>query len=169
MKKILLILTISFLTVSQLFACVCECVGDCSFNSISNGSEFVALVKVISYDDYLEGDIMGHKGKMPYSMTVEVIKKYKGKESRSKIKIWGDNGAECRPYISNFKIGDYYLIAPNQLGDYKLKGEKSTDYDFFSCNTDYLKVDLTRNKAFGEYSKKQLEIDLTIFEKELKK
>lgn len=169
MKKIILILTISFSTISQLFACDCECVGDCSFSTISNGSEFVALVKVISYDDYLEGDIIGHEGKMPYSMTVEIVKKYKGEETRTKIKIWGDNGAECRPYIANFEIGEYYLIAPNQLGKYKLKGEKSTDYDFFNCNTDYLKVDLTQNKAFGKYSRKQSEIDLAIFEKELKK
>ena len=65
-------------------------------------------------------------------MTVEIIKKYKGKETRKTIKIWGDNGAECRPYISNFKIGDALPpFAPNILGEYKLQGEKSTDYDFF--------------------------------------
>lgn len=169
MKSLIIGMTLILFTTFQVFACSCECIGDCSFSSISNNSEFVALVKVISYDDYLDYEIMGHEGKMPYSMTVEIIKKYKGKETRKTIKIWGDNGAECRPYISNFKIGKHYLIAPNLLGEYKLEGEKSTDYDFFSCNTDYLTVDIDKQKAYGEYAKMKSEIRLEEFEEKLKK
>ena len=169
MKSLIIGMILILFTTFQAFACSCECTGDCSFSSISNNSEFVALVKVISYDDYLGDEIMGHEGKMPYSMTVEIIKKYKGKETRKTIKIWGDNGAECRPYISSFKIGEHYLIAPNILGEYKLEGEKSTDYDFFSCNTDYLKVDIEKQKAFGEYAKMKTEIRLKEFEEKLKK
>src|SRR5690554_3436894 len=169
MKHLTLIVTLLLFSTMSTYACDCECLYDCSFSVVSKNSDFVALVKVISYDDYLEDKIMGHEGKMPYSMTVEIIKKYKGSETRETIKIWGDDGKECRPYIANFKIRDYYLIAPNLLGDNKLKNESPTDYDFFSCSTDYLKVDMDKKVAYGEYSKDKDEIALTDFEEEIKK
>lgn len=169
MRKIILVLAINILSAFQLFACECECVGDCSFSTISKSSELVALVKVISYDDYLDEEIMGHNGKMPYSMTLEIVKKYRGNESRTRIKVWGDNGAECRPYIAYFKIGRHYLVAPDQLGEYGLPGEGPKDYAFFSCNSDYLKVNLEENKAYGHYSETRSEINLVEFEREIEK
>ena len=71
------------------FACSCECNWNCRFGAISDNQEFVALIKVIEYSDYFEYQ----DEKSPYSMTVEVVKKYKGSESRKRIKIWGDNVA----------------------------------------------------------------------------
>jgi hypothetical protein len=126
-------------------------------------SEFVALVKIISFDEYLDSEIMGYDGKMPYSMTVEIIKKYKGKESRKRIVIFGDNGMLCRPYLSDFEINGYYLISPNPLDN-----SVNTEYDFFACRTEYLKVDIDSNKAFGKYSMIRNQIDLETFESKLK-
>ena len=48
----------------------------------------MALVKVIEYSDYLDEDISDYEGKMPLSMTVEIINKYIGSEKRKTIKIW---------------------------------------------------------------------------------
>lgn len=99
-------------------------------------------------------------------MTVEVIKKYKGSESRNRIKIWGDNGILCRPYIEEFEIGKYYLIAPSKIeNDSEI--ELKNDYDFFSCWTDYLEVDYDKKIAYGEYSWWRKEISLAKFEKKL--
>ena len=150
------------------FACDCYCDGDCSFSQITNELEFVALVKVVEYSEYLDYEISGYDNKMPFSMTVEIIKKYKGSESRKKIKIWGDDGAQCRPYISEFEVGECYLIAPSPILDDTRLGKKG-DFDFFSCWTDYLIVDFDKGLAFGEYSKDKSEISLKIFESELKK
>lgn len=100
-------------------------------------------------------------------MRVEIIKKYKGSETRDTLKIWGDDGKECRPYIANFKIGEYYLIAPNLLGESKLENESSTDYDFFSCASDYLRVNMENEIAYGDYSPSQNEIKLSDFEQEI--
>jgi len=169
MKQFTLILIFTILSAVSAFACDCGCLDDCSFSVVSKNSEFVALVKIISYDDYLVDDIMGYKGKMPYSMHVEIIKKYKGSEERKTIKIWGDDGKECRPYIATFKIGDYYLIAPSLLGEKSLKNESPTDYDFFSCSTDYLKVGMDEEIAYGEYSRDVREIKLADFERTIKK
>ena len=166
LKKILFLILI--LTSFSSFACDCECDGDCSFRGVSNGMEFVALIKVLEYSNFLDYEIHGYIKKMPFSMTVEVIKKYKGAESRKRIKIWGDDGVQCRPYIANLKIGKYYLIAPTLIKkDSEL--EKKGDYDFFSCWTDYLSVDYDKKMAFGDYEKRKSEISLAKFENDINK
>tara|TARA_R110002094_G_scaffold75484_1_gene82830 strand:+ start:237 stop:752 length:516 start_codon:yes stop_codon:yes gene_type:complete len=166
LKKILL-LTMMLISFNS-FACDCECDGDCSFSQISSGMEFVALVKVVEYSDYLDQEIIGYDKKMPFSMTVEIVKKYKGTESRKRIKIWGDDGAQCRPYIADFEVGKYYLIAPNRIKENSELGKKD-DYDFFSCWTDYLTVDYENGIAYGEYSKRKNKITLKEFESGMKK
>ncbi|MDG2194249.1 MAG: hypothetical protein P8K77_05250 [Polaribacter sp.] len=163
-KKILLLITV--LISFNSFACDCECEGDCSFSGVSSGMEFVALVKVVEYSDFLDYEIDGYDKKMPFSMTVEIVKKYKGIESRKRIKIWGDDGAQCRPYIADFEVGKYYLIAPTLIKENSELGKKG-DYDFFSCWIDYLAVDYDNGIAFGEYSKRKNKITLKEFEKTL--
>jgi len=128
----------------------------------AENSEFVALVKIISFDEYLDREITDYDGKMPYSMTAEIIKKYKGKESRKRITIFGDNGMLCRPYLSDFEINGYYLVTPNPLDN-----SENTEYDFFSCRTEYLKVDIESNKAYGNYSMFRNQIELDSFENKL--
>ncbi|TRZ45431.1 hypothetical protein DMZ48_05055 [Robertkochia solimangrovi] len=165
--KNILVLTTMLISISS-FACDCDCEGDCSFRVISNRNELVALVKVIEYSDFLDYEIDGYDKKMPFSMTVEIIKKYKGTESKKRIKIWGDNGILCRPYISNFEVGKYYLISPLQIENSSEEGNKG-DYDFFACWTDYLNVDFDNGIAYGEYTKRKNKISLKEFESEIKK
>ncbi len=167
MKKTIILFFILLIS-TKSFACSCECDGDCSFSQISKASGFVALVKVIEYSDFLDQEIYGYDGKMPFSMTVEVIEKYVGSEKRKTVKIWGDNGALCRPYIANFEIGKYYLIAPSKIYETSDNGVKD-DYDLFSCFTDYLTVDYGKQIAYGEYSKKENQVTLKDFEKEIKR
>ena len=101
-------------------------------------------------------------------MTVEIVKKYKGEESKKRIKIWGDNGMLCRPYIEYFMIGDYFLIAPQKIDKNGENGKKG-DYEFFACWDDYMKVDYEKKIAFGNYTKRKKKISLKKFEKENKK
>jgi hypothetical protein len=96
------------------------------------------------------------------SNTVEIIKKYKGKEQRKKIKILGDNGISCRPYLYAFKINGYYLAAPIPL-----ETKLNTEYEFFVCRTDYLRVDISKNKVYGKYSLIRRRISLSSFEDKL--
>lgn len=93
-------------------------------------------------------------------MTAEIVKTYKGDESIKMIKILGDDGMLCRPYLYKFKINSYYLVAPRPL--------ENGEYDFFACWTDHLEVDISSNKAYGKYSLFQNEIDLASFENKMK-
>ena len=150
------------------FACDCECKGDCSFSSVMNGMEFVALIRVIEYTDYVKIYTNSTPKEMPLSMVVELIKKYKGKESRERIKIWGDDGMLCRPYVKYFNIDSYYLIAPQKIEKDSEIGGKG-DYEFFTCWNDYLEVDFEKQVAYGKYSKRKRKISLEKFEKQFQK
>lgn len=162
MRYTILVISFIFLTSLRVSACSCFSSWNNSFSKTAKNSEFVVLIKVLSFDEYLDSEIMGHEGKMPYSMTVEIIKKYKGKEQRKKINILGDNGILCRPYLSNFKINGYYLAAPIPL-----ENEPNTEYEFFVCRTDYLKVDISKNRAYGKFSLIRRQINLSSFENKL--
>ncbi|KXX71171.1 hypothetical protein [Flammeovirga sp. SJP92] len=147
MKQFIIITLLITSFSNELKACECTRPWNDSFKKTIKTSNFVALVKIISFDSYVGHNPSGGSEKTPYSMTVEIIRKFKGKEQRKRVTIYGDDGMLCRPYLTAFEINKYYLISPNAL-------EKSskTDYYFFLCRTEFLKVDLNKNKVFGRYS-----------------
>lgn len=160
-QQILLIIIV--LASFDLSACSCSQPWNDSFSLTAERAKLVALVKVISFDEYLDNDVIGYDKSMPYSMTVEIIKKYRGIESRKRIRILGDNGMLCRPYLDTFEINSYYLVAPNSLSN-----SLDTKYEFFVCNTTFLEVDIESNIAYGNYSMIRSEINLDTFESKLK-
>jgi hypothetical protein len=147
MKSIKLLLTIAILTFGQLtFACECGSQGD--FLKVAGKTQFVALVKVTKFLTFK--DI--YKEKTPMSMEVEIIEIYKGKETRKKVTVWGDNGILCRPYLSKFELGKYYVIAFFK-GSEGTKGlanenEKVTDYSISICGEFWLNAD--KKNKFAE-------------------
>jgi hypothetical protein len=140
MRNIKFLLTIAFLTFGKsIFACDCGSQGD--FFKVAEKTQFVALIKVTKYLSFK--DI--YKEKMPMSMEVEIIEIYKGIETRKKVTVWGDNGILCRPYLSKFKLGKYYVIAFSKatensrgLGN---ENEKITDYSISICGEFWLNAD----------------------------
>jgi len=130
-------------------------------------ANFVALVKVERYSTFSEFN------EIPLSMEVEVIKTYKGKENRKIIKVWGDNGIQCRPYLSTFKVGQYYVIAFYSIDyDIEQSGEKKSDYFISVCGAYWLTIDFNIKTATGDIdSKNRIEssITLTKLESKLKK
>ena len=160
MRHTLIIAIILVFSAYKAFSCSCFHTWNDSFRLTARTSEFVALIKVISFDHYLEDDY--YHEKIPYSMTVEIIEKYKGDENRKFIRIWGDNGILCRPYLTEFEINGYYLAAPIPI-----ENTVNTDYEFFICRTDYLTVDIAENKAYGNYSLIRKKIKISTFERKL--
>ena len=130
----------------KAFACDCESLG--AFLKVASETEFVALVKVTRYLTFK--DIDGKR--TPMSMEVEIIDIYKGKETRKTIIVWGDNGALCRPYLSRFNQGQYYVIA-----FYKCKTD---DYFISNCGDYWLNADIKKQIAIGSVTENQSQITL---------
>lgn len=163
-KMIRLISTIIFLIFScQAFACDCFDAGD--FMTVAPKTEMIALVKVTKYLSY--DNIYGNT--TPISMEALIVDLYRGNETQKTIIVWGDNGALCRPYISQFSLGKYYLIAFYKGSDGKNvhthKNEKTTDYIISNCGEYWLNVDSQLQYASGITDKQQ---ELVTLKKKLK-
>jgi len=123
MTRLLLITIFAILFFQTAFACDCNYNGN--FLKMQKRTPLVALIKVTKY---LTFDTIYNKI-IPMSMEVEVINKYKGKETRKTFTVWGDNGILCRPYLSEFKEGMYYIIAFDS-GNYNRSQKDERDIDF---------------------------------------
>jgi hypothetical protein len=125
----------------------------------------VALIKVTKYLTFK--DI--YESKTPMSMDVEIVEIYKGKETRKSVTVWGDIGNFCRPYLSTFKEGEYYVIGFDR-GNYNHghPQEKDTDYSISICGCYWLPVDKAKENASGDINSNN-RTDTTIALIELKK
>jgi hypothetical protein len=163
MTRIILIVGLSLiLTTNNIYACDCEYQG--SFMKMTQYTSLVAYVKVTKYLTFK--DI--YNSKTPMSMEVEIIEVYKGKESRKTITVWGDIGNLCRPYLSQFKEGQYYVIA-FYSGSYGggHPDEKTSDYAIANCGAYWLIVDFEKSTVTGDIDSKE-RISTTINISELK-
>jgi hypothetical protein len=137
------------------------------FLTVAPKSEFVALVKVTKYLSYKSI----YDRQTPMSMEVEVIDVYKGTETRKNLIVWGDNGILCRPYLSQFDTGKYYVIAFYKASDgskgYVHQDERPTDYAISICGDYWLKADMDKQKAIGSVTNKQKEIGFSELKKKL--
>lgn len=148
MKGLTIILILIFLTSTrQNFACDCESQGH--FLTVAPKSKLVALVKVNRYLTFKNI----YDKPTPMSMEVEIVKVYLGQETRKTVTVWGDNGNQCRPYLSIFKTDNYYVIAFDQ--DSK---ENPLDYAISNCGDYWLTADNEKKIATGAVSEKQNQI-----------
>jgi len=74
-------------------------------------------------------------------MEVEIIEVLKGEENRPSVKVWGDNGMMCRPYLSRFKEGSTWIIAFSKSNEKRgHREETSKDYYISFCGEFWLQV-----------------------------
>lgn len=141
MKKTLYIL-FCLLIFSTNYTNACDCYYFGGFAYSNQLSDLVVHGKVIEYD------CIGTHGAPdnPYSMKFEIIEKYRGIESRDTIIIWGDYGADCRPYISHFKPNTEWILAL-----YNHKSKNGNDYEISNCGEFFIPVknDMAFGRIFG--------------------
>jgi len=100
-------------------ALACSCMWSGPFTKVALGTELVVLAEVRSY--------------YRHSMDVAIIEVLKGGEDRREIRVWGDSGALCRPYVTAFPRGTRWIFA--------LKREPGTrDYIISVCGEYWLEV-----------------------------
>jgi hypothetical protein len=117
--------------------------------TVAPKSKLVALVKVNSYLTFKNI----YDKPTPMSMEVEIVKVYLGQETRKIVTVWGDNGKQCRPYLSIFKTDNYFVIA----FDLDSK-ENPSDYAISNCGDYWLTADNEKKIAKGAVNEKQNEI-----------
>jgi hypothetical protein len=92
-------------------ALACRCIWAGPFTKVALATELVVLADVRSYERH--------------GMDVAVIEVLKGEEDRRTIRVWGDDGALCRPYVATFPRGTRWVFALQRepgSGDYAISG-----------------------------------------------
>ncbi|WP_185205159.1 hypothetical protein [Chryseobacterium sp. C3] len=148
----------------------CDCNYEGGFLKMSLNSKLITVVKVkkfITFKDINDEQV-------PMSMEVEVIEVVKGKESRKTFIIWGDNGNLCRPYLSSFQLGQYYIMSLNAASDgsknnyFHIK-ERPKDYYISACGCYWLTFNKDSKTVYGDISKNKKEMKLTELKNKIKK
>ena len=112
------VLTALLLAPRPCDACSCAWAG--SFLTVAPGAAAIVRARVTAYH--------GRSRDIDLAMDVDVVEVMKGVVGSKRIRIWGDNGAQCRPYVSGFPVGTEWLFAIDQLkqigkpGDYFING-----------------------------------------------
>ena len=91
----------------RMEACTCTWAGP--LLQVGPGAELIVRAKVLRHFD--------RSREVDRAMEVEVIEVLKGSARARRIRIWGDDGGQCRPYVSGFKVGTEWIFAVNRLKD----------------------------------------------------
>ena len=97
MKNMLRALTLLITLLAPGVALACTCVWGGPFTKVALGTELIVLVEVQSY--------------YRHAMDVQVIEVLKGAKTPPAMRIWGDTGALCRPYVTAFPRGTRWIFA----------------------------------------------------------
>jgi hypothetical protein len=93
---------------------------------------------------------------LQHGLALEVHEVYRGSESRSTIRIWGDNGRLCRRYADQFSDGSEWVFALHQLEDeFLLAGEAVGDFQVSSCGEYAVRVVDGHVITFDEYDRER--------------
>ncbi|MBZ0246361.1 MAG: hypothetical protein K8H85_10465 [Cyclobacteriaceae bacterium] len=139
MKLLLTIGAILIWTAGQ--SCSCNYMGN--FLKVKDNVEVIAIIKVNKYNDYfpLTGAAPPDTINQPLSATFEIVEILKGQEKRETIKVFGDHGADCRPYINTFEIDKYYVVGLIKCVDTERRfgiRETKDDYQVIVCGEYWL-------------------------------
>lgn len=152
MKKQTYILTLIFLIGNlNILACDCGYLG--GFVYSNQAADIVVYGTVIEYDSI--GTYNAPEN--PYSMKFLIREKLRGIEYRDTIIVWGDNGADCRPYINEFKPNTNWILSL-----YKLENNGKSEYEISNCGEFYVPVNNEKvtGRIFGwDYDQNEEEYD----------
>jgi hypothetical protein len=133
---------IAFLAVALLAACAlwpgaaraCSCMWAGGFLAVAPKAEVVVRARVVDYH--------GRNRKVDLAMDVEVTEVLKGANVPTQLRIWGDNGALCRPYVSGFPRGTEWILAIRPLeGSREHDVPRVGDFYIPGCGAYWLKVE----------------------------
>ena len=104
--KSLIIAVVAWLVVLGLRAdpaSACSCPDGGPFSKVAPEGDLVVI-----------GDVRSHHGN---SLQLDIVEVLQGQEKRRAITVWGDNGMQCRPYVSMFPEGTRWAFSLFLLPD----------------------------------------------------
>lgn len=138
MRKIICIL-VALVGLNNISAKACDCIYFGGFAYSNQFADLVVYGRVVKYDK------IGTYGSStnPYSIKFEIIECLRGVEKRDTISVFGDYGADCRPYISIFKPNTEWILAVNRYNN---------DYGISNCGEFYMKVknSIVKGNVYGK-------------------
>ena len=164
MRKILLTL-VGILAWTSAHTCDCDYTGN--FLEISKDVDAIFIIRVDGYDDDFLAWLFRRN---PRAATFEIVKTLKGVADEEEIKVFGDNGMLCRPYIGTFKEDQYYVVALYKCNG-MLDGESEDDFSISACGEYWLDYNPTSKTVTGLITpgnNKPSTLKLAAFEKLLK-
>jgi len=116
------------LSSTSAYACSCSWAGP--FLSVAPGTPLIIRAKVVGHS-VPNRDVN-------LAMDVEVLEVFKGSAKGKRIRIWGDNGAQCRPYIKAFPVQTEWVFAITEL---RADGPGKGDYFISVCGEFWARVE----------------------------
>jgi hypothetical protein len=89
------------------WAMSCDCVWDGDFLHLSKTSDIVVQVMVLGHEPL--------NGRHLEILVVKVVAVYKGRPGSDTLRLRGDDGMSCSPYVNYFKTGRNYLLQYDQV------------------------------------------------------
>lgn len=115
-------------------AAACSCMWAGPFLKVAPGAEVIVRARVVDYH--------GRNRKVDLAMDIEVQEVIKGREVGKRVRVWGDNGAYCRPYVSGFPRGTEWLFAITRLKSTASDpGSAPGDYFINGCGAYWVRVE----------------------------
>lgn len=104
---------------------------------VALNADLIVRAKVSNYyGERYDGVKLAYDG-VKLAMEVEVLEVLKGQTRAKKIRIWGDDGRHCRPYVSAFPLQTEWLFAIEKLPADERYPE---DYYISNCGEYWLAV-----------------------------
>lgn len=141
-KYIITISIFFYCFISSTIGCGCEVEGP--FLKLAPSAKLIAVVKVKQYLSFEELEGI----EVPMSMEMEVVKVLKGTETRPFIKVWGNNGMMCRPYLSLFEENSTWVMAFGEDGALGHDGASTEDYGVSHCGEQFMPVKMGTVSGF---------------------
>ena len=118
-------------------ALACSCMWGGEFLKVAPHADIIVHVRVRDYH--------GQDRNVALAMDVVVLDRLKGPPVAPEIRIWGDNGMLCRPYVSGFARGSEWILAIRREAP-EMPGR--SDYYIPGCGAYWLKVENGRVRGY---------------------
>jgi len=125
-----MIVALSILFATAALACECKPVADPSFIISAQEVPLVIQAKVERHSE--------KKGSKYLAMDLKVIRVFQGALVGRELRVWGDNGILCRPYVTQFPENSEWIFALNRGGD---------TWYISICRENWLRVENGRTKG----------------------